>query len=144
MNTMKRTKKERDIIKVLRQMADMAPGAGVFERIWYKIEERAASRANAGRHIVWRPWGHPVRWVAAACLCLALTGTLYHAVSADDNQALAEYLLSISNPTAGVEHDLGVLKLPVLLTDPSTSASNLLKDADDEHSNVLAGDEILL
>ncbi len=144
MNTMKRTMKERNILKTLRQMAKAAPGEDVFNRVWYKIEERIASRANAGRHIVWRPWGHPVRWVAAACLCLVLTGTLYHEVSIGDNQAVAEYLLSVSNPTVGVERDLGVVKLPILLTDPSTSAPNLLKETDDEHSNVLADDEILL
>lgn len=141
---MKRTMKEQDITKILRQMAKAAPDGGVFNRAWYKVEERIAARANAGRHIVWRPWGHPVRWVAAACLCLALTGTLYHQVSSDDNQAVAEYLLSVSNPTAGVERDLGVVKLSVLLTGPSTSAASFLKDADDEHSNVLAGDEIFL
>lgn len=142
---MKRNMKEQDITKALRQMAKAKPEEAVFDRVWYKLEEHIDARRNhAGRHITWKPWGHPVRWVMAACFCLALTGTFYHQISVSDNEDVAEYLQSVSNPTANVGHDLGMVNVPILLTGPSTTNANLLKEADDEHSNVLAGDEILL
>ena len=141
---MKRNLKEKDILKSLRDMAKASPDGHVFERVWYKLEDRIASRTHqTARHLTWKPWMHPVRWVAAACLCLAISGVLYQQHVNYEGEDMADYLMSISNPTANIGHDLGVVKVPILLTGPSNSGAGIVK-IDDEHSDVLKGDEILL
>jgi hypothetical protein len=141
---MKRNMKIQDIDKTLKQMAKAVPEEAVFERVWYKLEDRIQSRTNHfWQHVIWKPWGHPVRWVAAACLCLTLSSTLYIQNMNKENKDMAEYLMSISNPAANVTRDLGVVNVSVLLSGPSANGLELMK-ADDEHSNILPGDEIFL
>jgi hypothetical protein len=141
---MKKIWKKQEIEKALRQMAKAAPEDGVFDRVWYKLEDRIHARnSHFWQHVIWKPWGHPVRWVAAACLCLTLSGTFYIQNLNNENKDMAEYLMAISNPAANVTHDLGIVNVSVLLSGPSTNGVELLK-ADDEHSNILPGDEIFL
>lgn len=141
---MKRLWKTQDIEKALRQMAKANPPEGSFDRVWYKLEDRLGSRkVHSWRHIIWKPWGHPVRWVAVACLCLGLTGVFYNGVSNSNDRDAASFIMSVSNPTANVTHDLGMVNVSVLLSGPSTNRVEVLK-ADDEHSDILSGDEIFL
>jgi hypothetical protein len=141
---MKQNLKKQDIEKALRQMAKAAPEEAVFDRVWYKLEDRINSKSeHFWHHLIWKPWGHPVRWVAAACLCLGLTGVLYNVNSNANDKDAASFIMSVSNPTANVTHDLGMVNVSVLLSGPSTNGVELLK-TDDEHSDILAGDEILL
>jgi hypothetical protein len=141
---MKRSSKERDILKILTETAGAAPEDAVFDRVWNRLEDRLASRAGyVGRRLAWRPWAHPVRWVMAACLCLALTGIFYRQASINDSQEVAEYLLSISNPMASDGHDPVEVDVPVLLSGPSIPGVGLLKTEDDR-SDVLGEDGILL
>ena len=141
---MKRNWKEQDITKAIKQMAKATPDELVFERAWLKLEDRINARQkHFWQTFVWKPWGHPVRWVAAACLCLGFTGLLYNQASNRENEDMASYMMSVSHSTSNVNHDLGLVKVPVLLSGPSNTAAGLLKNNDD-HPDILSGDEILL
>ncbi len=138
---MRHTLKEQDITKALQKMAKASPEPEVFERTWFKIEEKIASR---GKHfwseIIWRPWGHPVRWVAAmACLAVAFTGFLYNR-SIVDQQEMASYVISVSSPE-NITKDLGMVKVSKLLSDPSSGMANLFEDV---HIDPAPEDQILL
>jgi hypothetical protein len=141
---MKSLWKDENITEALKEMAKAAPEEVVFDRVWFKIEDRlAAPKKRFWNHIIWRPWGHPVRWVAAAaCFCLTLTGTFYH-LDTNDKNDMVSYMMSVSNAGANVTRDSGLVNVSVLLSEPSTSTAGLLTN-DDDHSDVLAGDEILL
>ena len=138
---MRHTLKEQDITKALQKMAKASPEPEVFERTWFKIEEKIASR---GKHfwseIIWRPLGHPVRWVAAmACLAVAFTGFLYNR-SIVDQQEMASYVISVSSPE-NITKDLGMVKVSKLLSDPSSGMANLFEDV---HIDPAPEDQILL
>ena len=138
---MRHTLKEQDITKALQKMAKASPEPEVFERTWFKIEEKIAS---SGKHfwseIIWRPWGHPVRWVAAmACLAVAFTGFLYNR-SIVDQQEMASYVISVSSPE-NITKDLGMVKVSKLLSDPSSGMANLFEDV---HIDPAPEDQILL
>lgn len=134
--------KEQDINKALVKMGKASPEPEVFERAWFKIEEKAASRGNHfWTSIVWRPWGHPVRWVAAmACLAVAFTGFLYNR-SIVDQQEMGSYVMSVSNPTENITKDLGMVKVSKLLSEPSATVANLFEDV---HVDPAPEDQILL
>ena len=130
---------DEDITKALKDMANTEPDSTVFQRVWFKVEERLAS----GHHhaIVWHPWLHPVRWVvAAASLCLAFSGFLYHGYTIGQND-MASYLLSRPDPVATVTAEPGV-RVPILLKEPSNKSIDIL--AVQENMNPLAGVEIFL
>ena len=137
--------KEKDITKTLKQMAKAETDEAVFQRVWFKLEDRIAAREKPHRQVIWKPWGHPAGWVAAACLFLAFTGALYHRTVSLDNEDMVRYMMSVSNSTssANVTGDLGLVNVSVLLSGPSVSNAELMK-ADDDHSDILAGDEIFL
>ncbi len=141
---MKKIWKKQDVEKILRQMAKTTPEETVFDRVWYKLEDSINSKKeHFWQHVIWKPWGHPVRWVAVACLCMGLTGVVYNGISTANDKDVASFIMSVSNPTENVTHDLGTVNVSVLLSGPSTNGVELLK-TDDEHSNILSGDEILL
>jgi hypothetical protein len=138
---MKNTWNDQDLTKALKKMAETKPQAS-FDHVWFKIEEKLEARHHhVWNNFVWKPWGHPVRWVmAAACLCVALTGVSYHQNS-QDQADMASYMLSVSNPTENVAKDLGVTKVSILLSEPSSTASDVKVD---DHLDSIAADEILL
>ncbi len=141
--SMRRIWKDEDITKALKNMAKTSTEEAVFERAWFKIEDKLTARKkHVWDHFVWRPLGHPVRWVAlAACLCLSLTGIFYYQNSVEQTE-MASYLISVSNPTANVTREqLGFVKVPVLLTEPSVSVPDIKVG---EHLAPIAADEELL
>jgi hypothetical protein len=138
---MKNTWNDQDITKALKKMAETKPQAS-FDHVWFKIEEKLEARHHhAWNNIVWKPWGHPVRWVmAAACLCVAFTGVTYHQNVVDQTD-MGSYLMSVANPTENVTKDLGVTKVSILLTDSSKPTPEVKVD---DHLDAIAADEILL
>ncbi len=133
--------KDEDIAKALRKMGKSGPDAAVSERVWFKLEDRILSRR---KHFsfVWRPWVHPVRWVAAAaCLCMTFTGVLYHQDSVDKND-LAAFLMTVSDPAVNVTRDPGVVHVSVLMSEPADKAPDVLKDQG--RIDPLGDDEIFL
>ena len=140
-----KTINEKDITKALKQMAKAKPEDIVFQRVWFKLEDRIAARVKPRRQVIWKPWGHPAGWLAAACLFLTFTGALYQRATVLDNEDMVSYMKSVSDSTstANVTRDLGLVNVSVLLSGPSASTAGLLKN-DDEHSDILAGDEIFL
>jgi negative regulator of sigma E activity len=138
---MKHIWKDEDITKILKEMAKAVPEKTVFQRVWFKVEERLDSRRYHS-HMVWHPWLHPVRWVAAAaCLCLAFTGVLYQHDIADKND-MAAYLMSAPDPVATVTVDPGMVHVSVLISEPANKAPDVFRDQNP--FNPLAGDEIFL
>jgi hypothetical protein len=105
----------------------------VFEKVWLKLEGRLISRKKPFRApVLWKPWAHPGGWLAvAACLCVALGGFQYQRIQADKND-LASCLITIADPSADVTHDLGELKAPVLLSEPSTSITDIFFTDEDQ------------
>lgn len=79
----------------------------------------------------------------AACLCAAFTGVSYERDQADNNE-IASYLLSISNPGVYLAHDDNVVNVSKLLTEPSSPVITAILSSDEEQVNVLPGDEIFL
>ena len=137
---MEENKFERKIDRELRKWAKVESHPAVFERTWMKIEDRLADR-KPKTHWVWRPWSHPVRWVAlTAGLCLVLTGYLYQDDSAEGNE-MASYLINVSDPTASMTQDQNFIKVSALLTDSSSSAPEM---SDEVKVDSLASDEIFL
>jgi len=134
--------KEQDITKALQKMAKASPGPELFERSWFKIEEKINSRGQGlFGSVVWRPWGHPVRWVAAmACLTVAFTGFIYDR-TITDQQEMASYVIAVSSPNENINRDLGVVKVSKLLSDPSVSLVDLSEDV---HVDPAPEDQILL
>jgi hypothetical protein len=139
--TMKPEWKDEDIARVLGEMGKARPGEAVLEQVGSRIRDRIESRTGHRRHLAWRPWGHPVRWVAAAFfLSLAFAGVFQHEEAVDANET-ASYLMSVSDPAEGIPGDLGLVHVSILLSGPAVGPG--IKAADD-HMDILAGDEILL
>ncbi len=137
---MKRNFKIQEIERALARMKKETPEPVVFDRVWYKLEDRIQSRTRP-QHIVWKPWGHPVRWVAlAACLCVAVTGVLVQQ-QANENNEVASYLVNVSNPMATISHDQNIVKVSALLSDSPSSVPEM---SDEVHIDSLATDEIFL
>jgi hypothetical protein len=139
---MKNTWNDADITKALKKMGESSKPQASFDQTWFKIEERLEARKNHfWNHFIWKPWGHPVRWVmATACLCIVYTGINYHQNSVDQTE-MGSYLISVANPTANVTKDLGVAKVSVLLSENANVASDVKVD---DHLDSIAADEILL
>ena len=133
--------KEQDITKALQKMAKASPEPEVFERSWFKIEEKINSRGQGlFGSIVWRPWGHPVRLVAVMT-CLVITGFLYDR-HVTDQQEMGSYVLSISDPAENITKDMGMVKVSKLLSEPSSSAvADLFEDF---HVDPAPEDQVLL
>ncbi|HET9869071.1 MAG TPA: hypothetical protein VFR02_01055 [bacterium] len=89
------------------------------ERVWDRIESRLARRRPAA---AWRPWSLPARLgLAGAGFAAVLCGLLVYQNSAGQAE-LASYLLKASDERIAVPEDLGFVKIPVLLSAPSSQA----------------------
>ncbi len=139
---MKNQWNDENITKALKAMGKVPTEHPAFDQTWFKIEERLEARKNhLWNHLVWKPWGHPVRWVmAAACLCVASTGVVYHQNSVDQNETGA-FLMSMANPTVSVAKELGVVKVSALVSEPSVAVSEAKVD---DHLDSMSADESLL
>lgn len=137
---MKKIWKTQDIGRALAQLGKMVPEEAVFDRAWYKIEDRINSRIHP-QHIVWKPWGHPVRWIAlAACFCVAVTGVLVQQQTNENNE-VASFLVNVSDPMATITHDQNIVKVSALLSDSSSAVPDM---SDEVHIDSLVTDEIFL
>lgn len=139
---MKNQWNEKNITKALKAVGQVSTKAPLFDQTWFKIEERLEARKNRfWNHIVWKPWSHPVRWVmAAACLCIASTGVVYHQNMVDQSET-DSFVVSVADPTANVMTDLGVTKVSVLLSETSQPAPDVKVD---DHLEPISAEEILL
>ena len=142
---MKYILKRTDIAKTLKQMGQAVPDEMVFDRVWFGIESRInAPKKSFWNHWIWKPWGHPVRWIAfAACFCAAVTGGFYYQNRVDriDNDEVASYLVNISDPMGTISRDQNIVKVSALLSDPAPSMPDM---SDEVHIDSLASDEIFL
>jgi hypothetical protein len=141
---MKRTWNDKNISKALQKLSAADRDENPFDRAWFKIEDRlAAPKRDPRNRLVWRPWAHPVRWVAlAACLCVTFTGIQYRQVEAEKNE-VASYLITISDPMGAINRDQDFVKVSTLLSEPSTAMTGI-PSSNDDHSDAPSGDEIFL
>ena len=139
---MKREWQDEDISKALKNLSRTDPAPSVYNHAWFKIEDRVAQRRRPFlQSIVWKPWSHPIRWVAAAaCLFVAFSGLLYDGNSVDQTE-LGGYLINISNTPESVTSDPGLVHVSVLLSEPSSSLPDMTVE---NHADPLAADEIFL
>jgi len=137
---MKKNFKIQDIERALFQLKKDTPEEAVFERVWYKLEDRINSRTHP-HHVIWKPWGHPVRWVAlAACFCVAVTGAFVQQQTNENNE-VASFLVNVSNPMATITRDQNIVKVSALLSDSPSSVPDM---SDEVRIDSLASDEIFL
>lgn len=114
---------DENITKVLKKAGKARVDEAVYERVWTRLEDKLAGRErHFWDHFVWRPLGHPVRWVLAACLCVMLTGVVRHQNSVEQAE-IASYLISISDPSADVTGDTEVVRVSALLSEQETFLS---------------------
>jgi hypothetical protein len=138
---MKRVWNDDEITKALKKAGQPSLREGAFDHVWFKIEDRIAERKHFWNSLIWRPWGHPVKWVMAACLCVITAGTLYHRDSVEQTE-LNSYLMAISNPATDITKDQGIVKMSALLID-SPYQLDVLVDEDQDDSSA-EDDEFLL
>ncbi len=136
---------DKDISKIFKDLAETGREGAWPERAWMHIENRLTESPKDFReHRVWRPWGHPIRWVVAACfLFVAFTGVYYQhdqTVTVEKTE-LASYLVCGLNPMENITRDQNGAKVSALLSEPSSAVPEF---SDDFHSETLAGDEIFL
>lgn len=119
---MSNTWEDKQISHELKKMGQASTENSLFERVLFKIETRLENRKkHFWNSITWKPWAHPGGWAAlAACLCVSVTGALYHQNQVDNND-LDSYLITISNPTANTIPDPDGIKVPILLTEELTT-----------------------
>jgi hypothetical protein len=131
--------KDEQISRELKKMEQLSAENLLFERVFFKIENRIENRQkHFWSSITWRPWAHVGGWMAfAACFCLTVTGVLYQQNKAD-NADMDTYMFTISNPTVNVNHEMDGIKVPFLLTDePHAETTNILL-SDEDHSDILS------
>lgn len=130
------------ITKALQKMAKAQPHPAVFEKTWTRIEDRLSVPQKG--HLVWKPWNHSVRWVAAAaCLCLVLMGGVVYdrgGAGAEDEK-MASYIIKVSNTTSDMTRDQNMVKVSTLLSEPASTAPEM---TDEVHIDALSSDEIFL
>lgn len=94
------------------------PPAGdvTYERVWARIEDRLEGRR---KRWVWRPWNHPVRWVAAALFLAAGWGGITEHRRSVERAEIASYLMTIADPAGDILEDPGILQISALLSETS-------------------------
>ena len=123
--------KDEQISRELKKMGQASTENALFERVLFKIETRLENRKkHFWDSVTWKPWAHPGGWAAlAVCLCVSVTGALYHQNQVDNND-LDSYLITISDPTTNATPEPDGIKVPILLTEelPAQSTDILLSD----------------
>ena len=139
---MKRIWNEKNITKALKNLPKASAKDVVFNRVWFKIEDKLAAQNKP--LVIWRPWVHPIRWVAAAaCFCFVFTGILYHQDSVDKTE-LANYVMSVSDPAADVTSDWGIVKVSSLLLEPPAASIKGVLTDEDNNKGTLSNDALFL
>ena len=138
---MKRVWNDDEITKALKKTGKPSHREGAFDHVWFKIEDKIAERKHFWSSIIWRPWGHPVKWVmAATCLTLVFSAVLYRE-DYDDQKEMASYLTNLTASTDNVTNDRDMVKVSVLLSEPSTAVPEV---SDEEPVEALSTGDIFL
>src|SRR5579863_1996384 len=142
---MKKVWKVEDITKALKKMGKTPVDGMTYDRVWFKVEERLEKRERGFLgHIVWRPWSHPIRWVAAAaCSLIIFTGVTYNNYRLDQAD-LASYVETVSDPTANITKDLGIVHVSSLITEGPSPAVHEAFFSEGDHMDSLSNDELPL
>jgi hypothetical protein len=143
---MKNEWKEQDLDKVIKTLKNGAQDSYAYDRVWTRIENRLSERAkNRWGHQVWRPLGHPIRWVLAACFLFIAFGGVFYQHQLGDQADLNAYLLNISNPTDNIIKDPGYVKVSSVLSEvPSHEAAGILIGDEDHPGTTSYGADLLL
>ena len=111
---------EEEISKALKAKDGNPVPEMAFDRVWFRIEDAIEQKRKRSREAgVWRPWNHPVGWLAAACCLMMLFGSVrYHQATAEQTEVLS-YLKSIADPSADDMDEAEVIQVSALLSEPS-------------------------
>jgi hypothetical protein len=133
---------EEKITRALKLMAKEPNVLPWADRAWDKIETRIAARQHRSFWKQINPWGRPYRLaLVATSFCAVLVGGAAYQQSAYQTE-LASYILNISDPRVTVPEDLGVVKIPVFLSDAGSSEGTAAnKDLGTVKVPILLGDD---
>jgi hypothetical protein len=138
--------KEQDLDRALRALSNGAKDHYTYDRVWARIESSLSERAENQRgHQVWRPLGHPIRWVLAASFLFVAFGGVLYQNHLGDQADLNAYLLNISNPTENIARDPGYVKVSSVISEvPSQEAAGILIGDEDHPGSPSNGADLLL
>ena len=133
---------EDKITQALRDLGKTPVDPAVYDRAWFKVEEKIFARQKPLLgHLVWRPWGHPIRWAAAAALMFVVySGVLYDNYQTQDN--LGDFVETVSQPTANLAKDPGIVHVSSLMSDGPSGFREMLFS--DEDNDSLSNDDLSL
>jgi len=145
---MKTKWEDQDISKALKDLAKVGQNGPWVDHVWNKIEDHIVeSKRSFLDHKIWRPWGHPVRWVVAASfLFIAFSGVFYHMNQQDsmDKADMVSYLINVSEPTANIGKETNFIKVSPLISEASPTDRDVQLIADDDHSDTFSADDAIL
>ena len=137
--------KDQDLERVLRNLNKTEKDSQVSDRVWARIETRLAERTSSWLgHKVWRPMGHPIRWVVAACFLFVAFGGVLYVNRGGDQADMNAYLLNISNPTENIAKDPGYVKVSSIISEAPNQEGAGILIGDEEHSGVQPNEDDLL
>ncbi len=137
--------KDQDLDRVLRNLNKTDKDSQVSDRVWARIESHLAERTSSWLgHTVWRPLGHPIRWVVAASFLFVAFGGVFYQHQLGEQADLNAYLLNISNPTDNLSKDPGYVKVSSVISESPSQAGAGILIGDEEHSGAQANEADLL
>jgi|GEM_PF-1234956 len=143
---MKNEWNDQDLERVLRNLGKTERDSLASDRVWARIETHLSERKSVWfGHKVWRPMGHPIRWVVAASfLFVGFGGVFYHNRIADQAD-LNAYLLNISNPAANIAKDPNYVRVSSIVSEaPNQEGAGVLIGDEDHPVVQSSGDDLLL
>lgn len=142
---MKNEWNDQDLARVLKNLKESETDSQVADRVWARIESRLAERASSWLdHKVWKPMGHPIRWVVAASFLFVAFGGVFYQHQMGDQADMNAYLLNISNPTENIAKDPGYVKVSSIISEAPNQEGAGILIGDEEHTGVQPNEDDLL
>jgi hypothetical protein len=137
---------DQNLEQVLRSLKESEKDTQASERVWARIETRLADRKSSWlSHKVWRPMGHPIRWVVAASFLFVAFGGVLYQHQLGEQADMNAYLLNISNPTENIGKDSGYVKVSSIISEAPSQEGVGILIGDEDHPGVqMSGDDPLL
>ncbi len=138
--------KDQDLERILKNLNETEKVSQVSDRVWARIESCLSERESSWlNHKVWRPLGHPIRWVMAASFLFLALGAAVYQNQFKEQMDLNAYLLNISNPAENIAKDSGEVRISSIISETPSQEGAVILIGDDEHPAVqISGDDLLL
>jgi hypothetical protein len=137
--------KDQDLEQVLKNLNETEKVSQASNRVWARIESRLSERETPWlNHKVWRPLGHPIRWVMAASFLLAAIGVALYQNQFMEQADLNAYLLNISNPTENIAKDSGEVRVSSIISETPNQEGAVILIGDEERPAIQTSEDDLL